>query len=117
MTYVFAVFLVLNFLAEALAAVTLIGGPGGIAAAGSGDQWSMHYGLAVISISSAGLWIWPRRRELAAVTAVLSLLTVFHGCVLASLVIAGDQPAGVVIHTVLVLLSALCLFRRRAICV
>ena len=48
-------------------------------------------------------------------TAVLSMLTVFHGCVLASLIIAGDQPLGVAIHSVLVALSALCLFRRRAI--
>jgi len=116
MRYIFGAFLVLNFLAEALAAGTLIGGPDGIAAAGSGGQWSMHYGFAVIAIASAGLWIWPQRRALAAVTAVLGILTVFHICVLASLILAGDQPAGVVIHAVLAPLSALCLLKRRAIC-
>ena len=54
MRYLFAAFLILNFLAEAMAAVTLIGGPGGIADAGSGNQWSMHYGFAVISIATPG---------------------------------------------------------------
>ena len=75
----------------------------------------MHYGFAVIAIASAGLWVWPVRRELAAVTAVLGILTVFHFSVLASLAMAGDQAAGVVIHTVLGVLSALCLLQRRAI--
>lgn len=116
MRYVFGALLVLNFLVEVLAASTLIGGPDGIAAAGSGGQWSMHYGFAVIAIASAGLWVWPHRRELGAVTAVLGMLTVFHVCVLASLIIAGDQPAGVMIHAVLAPLSVLCLLKRRAIC-
>jgi hypothetical protein len=116
MRYTFGALLILNFLTEALAASTLIGGPDGIASAGSGGQWSMHYGFAVIAIASAGLWVWPHRRELGAVTAVLGILTVFHVSVLTSLIIAGDQPAGVVMHAVLAPLSALCLVKRRAIC-
>ena len=116
MKYLFGVLLILNFLAEALAATSLIGGPDGIAAAGSGGQWSMHYGFAVLAVASAGLWVWPQRRNLGAVTAVLGILTVFHVGVLVSLILAGDQPAGVVIHGVLAPLSALCLLKRRAIC-
>ena len=115
MKYVFIILLVLNFLAEVMAAVSLIGGPGGIAAIGSGGQWSMHYGFAVIAIASAGLWVWPQRRERAAVTAVLGILTVFHLSVLVSLALAGDQAVGVVIHTVVGALSVLCLLQRRAI--
>jgi len=115
MKYAFIILLILNLLAEAMAALSLIGGPEGIAAAGSGGQWSMHYGFAVIAIASAGVWLWPLRRELAAVTAVLGILTVFHLSVLMSLILAGDQPAGVVIHAVLGALSVLCLTQRRAI--
>ena len=101
MKYVFIALLIQNFLAEAMAATSLIGGPGGITAIGSGGQWSMHYGFAVIAIASAGLWIWPARRELSAVTVTLGILTVFHIGVLISLALAGDQAAGVVIHSVL----------------
>jgi hypothetical protein len=115
MKYVFIALLILNFLAEAMAALSLIGGPDGIAAAGSGGQWSMHYGFAVIAIASAGLWVWPLRRETAALTAVLGILTVFHISVLISLALAGDQPVGVAIHSVLGALSVLCLLQRRAI--
>ena len=115
MKYVFIALLVLNFLAEVMAALSLIGGPEGIAAIGSGGQWSMHYGFAVIAIASAGLWVWPQRRELSAITAVLGILTVFHLSVLASLTMAGDQAVGVGIHSVLGALSVLCLLQRRAI--
>ena len=105
MRIAFTVFLVLNLLAELLAATSLIGGPEGIAAAGIGKQWSMHYGFAVLAIASATLWVWPHRSHLQVVTAVLGVLMVFHCAVLVSLVLAGDQPAGVVIHSVLAVLA------------
>jgi hypothetical protein len=113
MRILFSVFLVLNLLAELLAATSLIGGPDGIAAAGRGNQWAMHYGFAVLAIASATLWVWPQRSHLKVVTAVLGVLMVFHSGVLASLVLAGDQPVGVVIHSVLALL-AIGLFTQRA---
>jgi hypothetical protein len=106
MQTLFTVFLVLNFLVEALAAVSLISGPGGISAAGMGNQWSMHYGFAVIAVASASLWIWPWRKDYRAVTVVLGVLLVFHGMLFVSLATAGDQPAGMIIHLVL---AALCL--------
>ena len=90
--------LALNFALEAFAATVLIGGPGGFAdaAAPAASRWSMHYGFAVIAIASAGVWLWPVRRELAALTPVLGILTMFHGGVLISLLRAGDQAQGAV---------------------
>jgi hypothetical protein len=105
MKITFIVLLVLNFLAETLAATSLIGGPEGIAAAGKGGMWSMHYGFAVIAIASASIWIWPYRTNLKVVTPVLGILMTFHTSVLLSLTLAGDQMAGVTIHAVLATLS------------
>jgi len=107
MKTVFTTFLVLNFLTETLAAATLIGGPEGIAAAGSGGMWSMHYGFAALAMASASLWVWRVRTDLGAVTAVLGVLLTFHAGLLISLALAGDQMAGVIIHAVL---ATLCLF-------
>ena len=113
MKILFTVVLVLNFLTETLAATTLIGGPEGIAAAGKGGRWSMHYGFAALAIASASLWIWPHRTNLRVVTAVLGVLMTFHTGLLISLSLAGDQQPGVVIHAVM---SVLCiaLFTQRA---
>ena len=113
MKILFTVVLVLNFLTETLAAATLIGGAEGIAAAGKGGMWSMHYGFAALAIASASLWIWPHRANLSVVTAVLGVLMTFHTGLLISLSLAGDQQAGVVIHAVM---SVLCiaLFTQRA---
>ena len=86
MHILFTIFLVLNLLVEALAAVALITGPGGVSAAGTGNQWSMHYGFAVIAVASASLWIWPWRKDYRAVTAVLGMLLVFHSMLFISLV-------------------------------
>ncbi len=115
MNRLLAVALVSNFLAEALAAASLIGGPSGLAAseAANVDRWSMHYGFAVIAIASAGAWLWPRRRELSALTPVLGILATFHIAVLTSLLIAGDQPLGVGIHAVLSLTFLLLLALRK----
>ena len=109
----FTILLVLNLLTELLASTTLIGGPNGIAAAGSGNMWSMHYGFAAFAIGSASLWLWPFRSNLKAVTAVLGMLMTFHSGLFISLTLAGDQQVGMVIHAVM---SVLCivLFTQRA---
>lgn len=113
MKILFVVLLVLNCLTEVLAATTLIGGPDGIAAAGRGGMWSMHYGFAALAIASASLWVWRYRTNLSAVTAVLGVLLTFHTGLFISLTLAGDQQAGMVIHAVL---SVLCivLFTQRS---
>ena len=106
MRMLFVVMLVMNFLLEALAAVTLISGPGGISAAGTGEQWSMHYGFAALAIASISLWIWPRRNDAGAVATVLGVLLVFHAGLMVSLAVAGDQMFGLVMHTIV---AAMCL--------
>ncbi len=113
MKILFAVILVLNFLTEALAATSLIGGPEGIAAAGKGGMWSMHYGFAAAAIASASLWAWPYRSDLRVVTAVLGTLLIFHTGLFISLSLAGDQKAGMVIHAVLATLSLIAFARRK----
>lgn len=113
MKIVFSIFLVLNFLVEAMAAVSLLTGPQGIAAAGTGGQWSMHYGFAAIAIASAGWWLWPYRSNRMAVTAVLGMLMTFHVGLFTSLSLAGDQKLGVIIHAVMSVLS-IGLFTQRA---
>lgn len=101
----FTVFLVLHTLTELMAAVSLIGGPEGISAAGLGGQWSMHYGFAALALASASLWVWPYRSNRAAVTAVLGVLMIFHIGILVSLTAAGDQQVGMVLHSVLAVLA------------
>lgn len=113
MRMLFNVLLAFNFLVEAMAAASLIGGPEGLAAAGKGEMWSMHYGFAALAIASVSLWIWPYKRDPTAVTVALGLLLTFHTGLTLSLAAAGDQPVGLVLHIVLASLSAL-LFARRA---
>jgi len=113
MKILFIVVLVVNLLTELLAATTLIGGPEGIAAAGKGGMWSMHYGFAVLAIASASLWIWPYRGNLKAVTAVLGVLSTFHTGLFISLTLAGDQQVGQIIHGVMAVLCIV-LFTQRA---
>ena len=72
------VVIVLSGLTELLAAATLIGGPEGIAAAGAGNMWSMHYGFAALAIASLSVWIWPRRRQADAIAVSLGVLLTFH---------------------------------------
>ena len=105
--------LALNLLVEGLASATLILGADGIAAAGQGGQWSMHYGFAALAIASASIWLWPHRTNLAALTTVLGILTVFHIGLFISLAIAGDQQAGMVTHVALSVLCATLLVCRR----
>ena len=102
----FTVFLVLNFLAEALAAVSLISANTG--------PWSTHYGFAVIAIASASLWVWPHRTSRRVVTSVLGILMTFHVALLCSLALEGTQLGGIVLHAVLALMAiALFLLRGR----
>lgn len=105
MRFGYAALLVLSGLTELFAAATLIGGPEGLAAAGEGQLWSMHYGFAALAIASCSAWAWPLRQDLAAVTVVLGILSVFHFGLAVSLAVAGDQPQGMIIHGVLAMLS------------
>lgn len=101
MTYLYGGVLVLTAAFELLAAVSLVGGPGGIQAAGSGDQWSMHYGFAALVMASVPVWAWRNRFLPAVATQTLGILMMFHLLLMISLSLAGDQPAGMVIHGVL----------------
>ena len=113
MKILFNTVLILSLLTEAMAATTLIGGPEGIAAAGKGGMWSMHYGFAAFAIASASLWVWPYRTNIKAVTAILGVLLTFHSGLFVSLALAGDQMVGMIIHAVLASLS-LVLFTQRS---
>jgi len=112
----FIILLILNFLFEALAGLSLIAGPGGIGAAGQGEQWAMHYGFAALAVASVSLWAWPQRGALPAVTATLGVLLVFHTGLCASLAIAGDQQAGMIVHGVLAAMCAAVLSQRSKVC-
>lgn len=118
MKIAFTVFLVLTTLAETLAAVTLIGGPAGISAAGQieGGMWAMNYGFAVICIASAVLWVWPHRSNPAAVTPVLGILMTFHICLCFALSLDDSQRAGQIIHGVLAVLGVFLFTQRHKWC-
>ncbi len=98
--------LVANLLLETMAALSLIGGPGGLSAAGTGGQWSMHYGFAALAIASVSVWTWFQRSQAAALTVALGTLLVFHSGLAVSLAAAGDQQGGMVAHIVLAVLFA-----------
>ena len=108
----FIALLVLNFLTEALAALSLITGPQGLSQAGSGEMWSMHYGFAALSIASLSVWAFFQRHNASAITVTLGTLLVFHTGVCFSLFAAADQPAGMTIQAVLAVLCALLFFMR-----
>ena len=109
--------LILSFLAEALAAVTLITGPEGVTAPGLGNQWSMHYGFAALAIASISLWTWPYRTNMPVVTFALDVLFTFHTGLSISLNLAGDQQAGMIVHTVLSVLCLVLITQRSKWCV
>jgi len=115
MKNLFTVFLVLNLLAETLAAVTLIGGPLGLQAPTpiEGSRWAMNYGFAVIAIASAIFWLWNKRSSLTAVTPVLGMLMIFHLCLAIALSMDTTQFPGFILHTVLAAI-AIALFATRA---
>ena len=109
------VVIILSGLTELMAAATLIGGPGGVSAAGSGNMWSMHYGFAALAIASLSVWIWPRRHEVEAIAVALGVLITFHTGLLISLTLAGDQPVGMILHGVLAVLSLTVFFNRKGL--
>ena len=109
--------LILSFLAEALAAVALITGPEGVTAPGLGNQWSMHYGFAALAIASISLWTWPYRTNMPVVTFALGVLFTFHIGLSISLNLAGDQQAGMIVHTVLSVLCLVLITQRSKWCV
>ncbi len=108
----FITLLVLNFLGEALASTSLILGPNGISQAGAGEMWSMHYGFAALSIASISIWAWFQRRSFEALTVALGTLLVFHAGLTISLYLAGDQQGGMILHSVLTLLSGIAFANR-----
>ena len=116
MKILFNVVLILSFLFEAYASASLIAGPEGFAAAGSGNQWSMHYGFAALAIASISLWVWPYRTNLPLVTFALGVLFTFHTGLSISLYLAGDQQAGMIIHSVLSVLCLVLLTQRSKWC-
>ena len=77
----------------------------------------MHYGFAAIAIASASLWVWPWRNNIKAVTAILATLLTFHPGLFVSLTLAGDHPAGMVIHAVMSVLSMALFTQRSKSCV
>ncbi len=113
MKILLSIFLLMHAATEILAAASLITGPGGIVAAGTGEQWSMHYGFAALAIASVSLWGWSFRSDIRVITPLLGLLLTFHVLIFVSLTLAGDQAAGMVIHAVLALTAAV-LFVTRA---
>jgi hypothetical protein len=115
MPVAYNVLLILSFLTETMAAVSLIGGPDGLSAAGRGEMWSMHYGFAALAIASSSLWAWPQRKSLPAVTLMLGLMSVFHTGLAISLLTAGDQQVGLILHTILAVLALSLATQRRKI--
>jgi len=121
MQTLFKIFLVLNLLAETLAAVSLaFGGASTVmgGAAPAAGMWSMHYGFAVICIASAIFWVWGRQTVRATVTPVLGMLMIFHLSVLTSLALEGSatQMVGIVIHSVLAILAVVLFTQRGTWC-
>ena len=113
MKILLSIFLLTHAATEILAAASLIAGPGGIAAAGAGEQWSMHYGFAALAVASVSLWGWSFRSDIRVITPLLGLLLTFHVLIFVSLTLAGDQVAGMFIHAVLAVTAA-ALFATRA---
>lgn len=118
MKIAFTVFLVLNLLAETLAAVSLIGGPMGLQAPEpvEASRWAMNYGFAVIAIASAIFWIWSKRSTLNAVTPVLGMLMIFHVCLFIALSMDKTQTFGFVLHGALALMAIILFTQRRKWC-
>ena len=90
--------LVLNLLAEGLAAFFLITAPENLFAEGQleGVIWARNYGFAALAIASTVFWVWPSRDNSKAVGTVLGILLTFHIGLSSSLAIAGDQILAVV---------------------
>ena len=110
----FTAYLVVNFLLEMLAAITLIGGTLGLLSIAQLEtgMWSMNYGFAAIAIGSAVFWVWPHRSRRAAAGSVLGILLTFHALVSVSFAIQGNQFQPMVVHGIMAAL-AIFLFSQR----
>lgn len=107
MKNIFSSYLVLNFLLEGLAAITLIGGTLGffsIAQLETGS-WAMNYGFGAAAIASAVFWVWPYRDSSQAVGPVLGILFAFHAAVFTSFALQGIQMSAAVVHGVMAALG------------
>jgi len=115
MKKILAAFLVMNFLLEGLAAITLIGGTLGFLSIAQldGGPWAMNYGFAAAAIATAVFWVWPYRDSRQAVGPVLGILLAFHATVSVSFLIQGGQVSPIVVHAVMAAL-ALFLFTQRS---
>ena len=109
MKILFIVYLVVNLLLEAIAAVTLIGeGVGFFSFPGfEGGLWSMNYGFAAIAIASAVFWVWPYRSRSDVVGPVLGILLSFHALICLSFAIQGTQVPPTIVHGLMALLGIL----------
>lgn len=115
MKMVWNLVIILSGLTELLAAVSLIAGPEGVSAAGSGNMWSMHYGFAALAVASLSVWVWPKRYQRDAIAVTLGVFLTFHTGLCLSLALAGDQPVGLVLHGIVGLLSWIVFFNRRGL--
>jgi hypothetical protein len=107
MKNVFSGFLVLNFLLEGLAAITLIGGTLGIFSIAQleAGPWAMNYGFGAAAMASAVFWVWPYRDSRRAISPVLGILFTFHAAVFVSFALQGNQMSPVVVHGVMAALA------------
>ncbi len=107
MKNIFSGFLVLNFLLEGLAAITLIGGTLGIFSIAQleAGPWAMNYGFGAAAIATTVFWIWPYRDSRQAVRPVLGILLAFHAAVFISFAMQGDQVPPMVVHGVMAALA------------
>lgn len=115
MKNIFTGFLVLNFLLEGFAAITLISGTLGIFSIAQleAGPWAMSYGFAAAALATAVFWVWPYRDKRHAVGPVLGLLLVFHAAVFTSFAIQGNQIPPMLVHGVMAAL-AFFLFTQRS---
>jgi hypothetical protein len=107
MKNIFSGFLILNFLLEGLAAITLIGGTLGIFSIAQleAGPWAMNYGFGAAAIATAVFWVWPYRDSRQAVSPVLGILLAFHAAVFISFAMQGDQVPPMVVHGVMAALA------------
>jgi hypothetical protein len=118
MKRIFTGFLVLNFLLEGLAAITLIGGTLGILSIAQleAGPWAMHYGFAAAAIATAIFWVWPYRDNRQAVSPVLGILLAFHAAVFVSFAMQGNQVPPIVVHGVMAALAFILYTKRSKWC-
>lgn len=118
MKNIFSGFLVLNFLLEGLAAITLIGATLGIFSIAQleAGPWTMNYGFGAAAIATAAFWVWPYRESRQAVSPILGILLAFHTAVTISLAMQGDQVTPMLVHGVMAALAFFLYTQRSSWC-